>query len=289
MLIIFGGLPGVGKTTIAKALAKQLKAVYLRVDTVEQVLKREAKLEGPEGYMVCWAQALENLKLGISVIADSVNAIQVTREAWQMIAKDASVTFLEVELQCSDAREHQRRIETRDADIVGHQSPTWDNVQQRQYESWRPHLVFDTAKQTVNEIVEEILLYIKADILSKATIEHIISQEKRLLDRTELEKNLSTLIDDEFIEIGSSATHYNKADVIQWLSSVDQSIRSGTDFLAKLLENHLVLLTYTSHIQNAPGTPDKKALRSSIWRKQDDIWQMVFHQGTPMADNSSGD
>jgi predicted kinase len=94
MLIIFGGLPGVGKTNIAKALAKLMHAVYLRVDTVEQVLKREAELEGPEGYMVCWAQALENLKLGISVVADSVNAIQVTREAWQKVAKDASVTFL---------------------------------------------------------------------------------------------------------------------------------------------------------------------------------------------------
>ena len=289
MLIIFGGLPGVGKTTIAKALAKQLKAVYLRVDTVEQVLKREAKLEGPEGYMVCWAQALENLKLGISVVADSVNAIQVTREAWQKVAKDASVTFLEVGLQCSDVREHQRRIETRDADIVGHQLPTWDNVQQRQHESWRPHLVFDTAKQTVKEIVEEVLLHIKADILSKATIEHIITQEKRLLDRQESPENLSTLIDDEFIEIGSSGVHVNKKDVIQWLSIEDQSIRAGTHFLARSLANNLVLLTYTSHIQNAPGAPVKKALRSSIWRKQNDIWQLVFHQGTPMNDKSSED
>ena len=62
MLIILGGLPGVGKTTIAKALAKQLQAMILRVDTVEQVLKREEGLDGPEGYMVCWAQALENLR-----------------------------------------------------------------------------------------------------------------------------------------------------------------------------------------------------------------------------------
>ena len=289
MLIVFGGLPGVGKTSIAKALAKLMNAVYLRVDTVEQVLKREAKLEGPEGYMVCWAQALENLKLGMAVVADSVNAIQVTREAWQKVAKDTSVTFLEVELICSDAREHQRRIETRDTDIIGHQLPTWENVQKRQYESWRPHLVFDTAKQTVDEIVEEILERIKADTLSKATIEHIITQEKRLLDRTESEKKLNTLIDDAFIEIGSSGTHYNKTDVIQWLSIDDQSVRSGTDFSARLLVNNLVLLTYISHIQNVSGAPIKKALRSSIWRKQDDIWQMVFHQGTPMADNSSGD
>lgn len=289
MLIIFGGLPGVGKTTVAKVLAKQLKAVYLRVDTVEQVLKREAKLEGPEGYMVCWAQALENLKLGMTVVADSVNAIPVTREAWQNIAKDASVTFLEVELLCSDFREHRRRIETRGADIIGHQLPTWDNVQQRQYESWRAHLVFDTAKQTVNEIVEEILVHSRADTLSKDIIEHIITQEKRLLDRQESPENLSTLIDDEFIEIGSSGVHVNKKDVIQWLSIEDQSIRSGTDFLARSLANNLVLLTYTSHIQDTPGSPIKKALRSSIWRKQNDIWQMVFHQGTPMSDKSSED
>jgi predicted kinase len=35
MLIIFGGLPGTGKTTISKEVAKRLKAVYLRVDTIE--------------------------------------------------------------------------------------------------------------------------------------------------------------------------------------------------------------------------------------------------------------
>ena len=148
MLIIFGGLPGVGKTTIAKALAKQLKAVYLRIDTVEQVLKREAQLNGPEGYIVCWAQALENLKLGMTVVADSVNAIQITREAWQNVAKEASVSFLEVELVCSDVTEHQRRVETRDADISGHQLPKWQDVQEREYVQWDHHLGFDTAKQT---------------------------------------------------------------------------------------------------------------------------------------------
>ncbi|MDP3559020.1 MAG: AAA family ATPase [Legionellaceae bacterium] len=161
MLIIFGGLPGVGKTTIAKALVKSLKAAYFRVDTVEQVLKREAQLDGPEGYMVCWAQASENLKLGVTVVADSVNAIKVTREAWQNVAIDALVPFLEIELICSNLIEHQKRIETRDADIIGHQLPKWQNVQEREYELWKPHLMFDTSKQTVDEIVKKILMRIK--------------------------------------------------------------------------------------------------------------------------------
>ncbi len=162
MLIILGGLPGVGKTTIAKHLAKQLKAMYLRVDTAEQVLRETTALDGPEGYMVCYALASENLCLGMTVIADSVNSIQITRAAWQHVAQKASVPFLEVELICSNIDEHQKRVETRKPDISGHQLPTWQAVLDRVYEPWTSkHLVFDTAQKTPDEIVESIALYIK--------------------------------------------------------------------------------------------------------------------------------
>ena len=40
MLIIFSGLPGSGKSTIAQALAKQLNALYLRIDTIEQAIHK---------------------------------------------------------------------------------------------------------------------------------------------------------------------------------------------------------------------------------------------------------
>ena len=36
MLIVFGGLPGTGKTTVARELARQLGAVHLRIDSIEQ-------------------------------------------------------------------------------------------------------------------------------------------------------------------------------------------------------------------------------------------------------------
>ena len=39
MLIVFSGLPGSGKTTIARELARQLGAVYLRIDVIEQALR----------------------------------------------------------------------------------------------------------------------------------------------------------------------------------------------------------------------------------------------------------
>jgi len=39
-LYIFAGLPASGKTTLAQLLAVELKAVHLRIDTIEQALRK---------------------------------------------------------------------------------------------------------------------------------------------------------------------------------------------------------------------------------------------------------
>lgn len=164
MLIIFGGLPGTGKTTLSKQIAKQLNAVYLRIDTVEQVLKKCSNsdhLVGPEGYMVCYALALDNLKLGLPVVADSVNPIAITRDDWQKVALDANKPFIEIELVCSNTKEHQRRIETRETDIPGHKLPKWVDVLNRDYEPWQSKSVtLDTSKYSVDESVKIIMDFI---------------------------------------------------------------------------------------------------------------------------------
>jgi predicted kinase len=52
-LIVFSGLPGVGKTTVARALAARLGAVHLRIDTIEQAMRAAgAERIGPAGYAV---------------------------------------------------------------------------------------------------------------------------------------------------------------------------------------------------------------------------------------------
>ncbi len=160
MLIILGGLPGVGKTTIARELARQLSAVHLRIDSIEQaILNSEAHRRpvGDAGYLVAYAVAFDNLKIGRTVIADSVNPISITREAWVDVARRAQVNSIEIEIVCSDASEHQRRVETRTADIPGSKLPTWQDVITRHYQLWEhEHIVVDTAAFSIEQAVESL-------------------------------------------------------------------------------------------------------------------------------------
>ena len=153
MLYIFGGLPGTGKSTLSAALSQVLRATYLRVDIVEQALRvTDVWVDGPVGYIVCYELAAQNLRLGLDVVADTVNPIGETREAWRNVAEALDVPYAEIEVVCSDDDEHRHRIVSRVSDIAGLTLPTWEEVKSRQYDAWdRDHIIIDTAHQTVSE------------------------------------------------------------------------------------------------------------------------------------------
>ncbi len=155
-LIAFSGLPGTGKTTISKALATRLRAVYLRVDTIEQTLRAAgARSIGPAGYAVANALAEANLLLGQSVVADCVNPVRDSRDGWSKVAEQASATLVDIHLICSDLAEHRRRVEGRLADIPGHILPTWEAVTQHEFEARDDdHLLLDTAMRSPAELVD---------------------------------------------------------------------------------------------------------------------------------------
>lgn len=166
MLIAFAGLPGTGKTTLARAVAGERRATYLRVDTIEQSLRDSGVLAGdvgPAGYVVAYALATANLRLGQEVVADSVNPITITREAWRNAAREAGVAIVEVEVICSDAAEHRRRVETRTVDVPGLVPPSWGAVVARDYAIWdRPRVVIDTARLSVADALAELRAELRA-------------------------------------------------------------------------------------------------------------------------------
>ena len=158
MLIVLSGLPGVGKTAIARELAGAMGAVHVRIDSIEQALRGMGQEVGGEGYAVAYAVSEDNLRLGRIVVADSVNPCPLTRDAWRSVADRAGVRVVDVEVVCSDAVEHKRRVELRTADIPGHTVPTWSEVVERDYHPWdRERVVIDTARLDVQQSVRAIL------------------------------------------------------------------------------------------------------------------------------------
>ena len=160
MLIVMSGLPATGRTTLSRGLASQINAVHLRIDTIEQAIVRSGlgrQPLGPAGYLVGYALAEEHLRQGLTVVAESVNPIALTRDAWRDVAIRTGAPLAEIEVICSDPTEHRRRVATRASDIPDLQLPDWDDVIGREYEPWhRDHLTIDTAHRGIEACTADI-------------------------------------------------------------------------------------------------------------------------------------
>ena len=121
-LIVFAGAPGVGKSTLARALARELRAAYLDKDTIKDAalaLGRELKIENPMqfagalSYTLLVPLARDNLTLGTHVVIDSPAGYRAFQDAIELLVRSVKVNFRLVECITTDEALLRERIERR--------------------------------------------------------------------------------------------------------------------------------------------------------------------------------
>jgi len=157
-LIAMAGLPGVGKSTVARGLAERLPAVLVNVDDIESSLI-SAEFErsfatGLASYLVAGQVARANLELGSHVIVDAANYVHFAREMWTSLAATHHVGVLFVEVVCTDLALHAERLAQRPA-VPGLPKQTFDDVVVRyaETEPWgrEPRWLVNTAGEIDHE------------------------------------------------------------------------------------------------------------------------------------------
>ncbi len=158
VLFIFSGLPASGKSSLARLLAREYGAAWLRIDTIEQALRDLCGCEvHGEGYRLAYRIAADNLASGLNVVADLCNPWDLTRREWDEVARESGAGWVNIEVVCSDKCEHKRRTETRASETAGMKFPFWCEVENREYHHWTgDRIVIDTAGKTVGESFEEL-------------------------------------------------------------------------------------------------------------------------------------
>jgi len=150
---------------LSQLLARRVGAAHVRIDTIEQALRELCSVDVQgEGYRLAYRVASDILKAGVSVVADSCNPIELTRGEWQQVAVDAGAPYVNIQVVCSDPREHRNRVEMRASTIQGLRLPTWAEVESREYHDWTvERIVLDTSCRSEGECLDELLFMLSGE------------------------------------------------------------------------------------------------------------------------------
>ncbi len=137
-LVIFSGLPGTGKSTLANGLARGLRWSLLRIDDLVLNVPAEA---GPafwdEKVLILLTLAETQLSLGLSVMVDSV-FMGLDRVHAQELARKYGAEFRPVYCFVSDEMLWRQRV-TQRAEMPQHPAVvTWERIlhQREHFEKW---------------------------------------------------------------------------------------------------------------------------------------------------------
>jgi predicted kinase len=140
VLVVVSGLPGTGKSTLARGIALARRIPVLSVDPMESALLEAGLTQsfetGLAAYLVVVAAADAVLAAGIDVVVDSVSAVEPAREMWRRLATRHGTPLRVITCAIADEAVARPRLAARERDLALPE-PTWDDVRRRAGE-WTP-------------------------------------------------------------------------------------------------------------------------------------------------------
>jgi predicted kinase len=152
--ILFSGLPGVGKSSLAEAVGRDLQIPVFAKDWIEANLVTSGLIPNNRdrtlsfaGYNLLTLLAERQFQMGQSVILDCVASTESIRETWKELALRFDAKWLVVECVCSDEGLHRERLKERRRGIPGWYELEWADVERVKsyFVPWNePRLVLDS-------------------------------------------------------------------------------------------------------------------------------------------------
>lgn len=128
-LVIFSGLPGTGKSTLADNLARELHWPLLRIDDVVGKIPENPNVAFWDSKVAILLGLTETqLELGLSVIVDSV-FMNMDRNHAQELARKYQARFLPIFVFVSDESVWKDRVRTRSQELNHKDVATWERIQ----------------------------------------------------------------------------------------------------------------------------------------------------------------
>jgi predicted kinase len=139
-LVIFSGLPGTGKSTLANKLARELRWPLLRIDDVIGEVPENPNVAFWDSKVAILLDLTETqLELGLSVIVDSV-FMNMDRNHAQELARKHQARFLPIFVFVSDENVWKERVTNR-SKVLNHKDvATWERIQHQRerFRKWEP-------------------------------------------------------------------------------------------------------------------------------------------------------
>ena len=162
MLIVICGLPGTGKTTIAKALSQQVGAALFRTDAIRKEMMREntyTEREKNSVYESMFAAADEKLRNGEDCVLDGTFYKKSLINEARIVAEKNGSRFhlIECVLHEKDVKERisKRKKDESDADFS-----VYHTVKKSFEPITEKHIVVDTSKG-IKDCTDKVLKEIK--------------------------------------------------------------------------------------------------------------------------------